>query len=199
MERRAAHAGHGAEGRHASAPAARFPNGIELRASAEFRASGRKLEGYAAVFGVPAQIRGFTETVQRGAFTASLAGTRDVLALLDHDPTRLLGRTGSGTLRLAEDTRGLHFEIDAPDTQLGRDVLTLAERRDLGGCSFGFRVTDEAWPARDRRELRAVDLFEISVVQAFPAYTQTTVSARARAMGRAEASARMREAFVRAL
>lgn len=171
---------------------ARFPDGLERRAATELRAAGRRLEGYAATFGTAAQIGGFSETILRGAFQASLAASADILALVDHDPSRLLARTASGTLRLSEDERGLRFELDVPDTQLGRDVLALAERRDLGGMSFGFRVKNEAWPARDRRELRAVDLIEVSVVHAHPAYSQTTISARARMMAHAEASARIR-------
>lgn len=168
--------------------ARRFPNGLECRAAVELRASGRKLEGMAATFGTPAKIGGFTETIRAGAFQASLAAGADVLCLVDHDPGRLLARTSSGTLRLSEDSRGLAFSLDVPDTQLGRDVLTMAERRDLGGMSFGFRVKDEAWPARDTRELRAVELIEISIVHAHPAYGQTSISARARAMGRHEAA-----------
>ncbi|MGY4803449.1 HK97 family phage prohead protease [Teichococcus aerofrigidensis] len=172
---------------------------MERRAAVELRASGRRLEGYAASFGVPAQIGGFVEVIQPGAFRAALLMKTDVLALVDHDPGRLLARTSSGTLRLEEDAKGLRFELDVPDTQLGRDVLALAERRDLGGMSFGFRVKDEAWPTRDRRELRAVDLIEVSIVQAHPAYSQTTISARARTMGHAEAVARLRRAMVEAL
>lgn len=149
----------------------------------EFRAAGRKLEGYAAVFGALARIGSFSETIRSGAFSQTLQSNPDILALVDHDPTRLLARTASGSLKLAEDTRGLHFELAIPDTQLGHDVLALAERRDLGGMSFGFRVKDEAWPASDQRELRAVDLVEISVVQAFPAYADTTISARSRLVG----------------
>jgi HK97 family phage prohead protease len=160
--------------------AARFPDGMERRAATELRAAGRKLEGYAAVFDAPARIGGFTEIIKPGAFRASLEARGDVLALVDHDPSRLLARTGSGTLRLAEDSRGLRFELDVPDTQLGRDVLALAERRDLGGMSFSFRAKEERWPAADRRELRAVLLLEVSVVQAFPAYSATSVQARSR-------------------
>lgn len=160
---------------------ARFPNGLEVRAAAELRAAGRKLEGYAAVFDSPAPIGGFTEVIRPGAFRVSLLTPgRDVLALVDHDPGRLLARTNSGTLRLGEDGKGLAFSLDVPDTQLGHDVLALAQRGDLGGCSFGFRVQDEGWPARDRRELRAVDLIEISIVHAFPAYSDTSVQARMR-------------------
>lgn len=179
---------------------ARFPDGVERRAASEVRAvAGRRLEGYAARFDVPAVIGGFTETIRSGAFRASLAGRPDVLALVDHDPTRLLARTSSGSLRLAEDGKGLAFSLDVPDTSLGRDVLALAERGDLGGMSFGFRVQDEAWPSRDQRELRAVDLVEISVVHAHPAYTQTTVSARARQLAKAEANAWLRRALIEAI
>jgi HK97 family phage prohead protease len=178
--------------------AARWPNGFERRAApVELRVAGRKLAGYAATFGTPAQIGGFTETIRAGAFGASLASKADVLALVDHDPGRLLARTSSGTLRLTETGIGLAFELDVPDTQLGRDVLALAERHDLGGMSFGFRVTDEAWPTRDRRELRAIELVEVSVVHAWPAYTATSVIARS--LGRAEAALRLRKLYLETL
>lgn len=150
----------------------------------ELRAKGRRLDGYAATFGTEARIGGkFTETIRAGAFKASLSG--DILALADHDPTRMLARTRSGTLRLSEDTRGLAFDLDLPDTGTGRDVLALAERGDLGGMSFAFEVPagGETWQG-DRRELRAVNLHEISVVSAWPAYEGTVVNARARALGR---------------
>lgn len=178
--------------------AARFPNGLELRAAVELRAAaGRRLEGYAAVFNSPAQIGSFTEMIRAGAFRKSLATSPDILALVDHDPGRLLARTTSGTLRLAEDARGLRFEVDVPDTQLGRDVLALAERRDLGGMSFGFRVKAEDWPATDRRELIEIDLIEVSVVHAFPAYAATSVTARSRVRG--DTSLRSRRRFLEIL
>lgn len=110
----------------------------------ELRAKGRRLEGYAATFNTPTVIgESFTEVIAPGAFAATLTANPDILALVDHDLTRLLGRTGASTLRLTEDSRGLAFEIDLPATQLGNDILALAERGDLGGMSFGFMVTDE--------------------------------------------------------
>lgn len=144
----------------------------------ELRARGRRLEGYAALFRAEAQIgNGMVETIAPGAFARTLAVRSDILALVDHDPARVLARTRSGTLRLSEDTRGLAFDLDVPDTQAGRDVLALAERDDLGGMSFGFTAQDEHVDG-NRRELRAVDLFEISVVAAFPAYNGTVINAR---------------------
>lgn len=155
----------------------------EIRAATlEIRAKGRRLEGYAATFGSETRIGGqFTEVIAPGAFTAALGKGGDILALVDHDAGRVLARTRSGTLRLSEDSRGLAFSLDVPDTTAGRDVLALAERSDLGGMSFGFRAIDEHW-TDDRRELRAVDLIEISVVSAFPAYPDTSIAARSRQM-----------------
>jgi uncharacterized protein len=162
----------------------------EIRAAVELRAVGRRLEGYAAVFNSPAKIGDdFTETIRPGAFAAGLQS--DVVALVDHDPSRLLARTRSGTLRLAEDARGLRFDLDVPDTQLGRDVLTMVGRQDVGGMSFGFRATEEAWPTRDQRELRGVELLEISIVHMHPAYAETSIAARAR-RDTCTASARLR-------
>lgn len=148
-------------------------------ATLEVRARGRRLEGYAALFGSEARIGSTIETIRPGAFTSTLAAGHDILALVDHDAGRVLARTRSGTLRLSQDARGLAFDLDVPDTTAGRDVLALAERGDLGGMSFGFRARDEHWSG-DRRELRSLDLIEVSVVSAFPAYDGTTVAARAK-------------------
>jgi len=164
-----------------SSPSDVRPDGVERRASAvELRASGRRLEGYAAVFGSEAKIGRVRETIAPGAFAESLAG--DVLALMDHDPGKVLGRTRSQSLRLAEDAKGLHFELDLPDTQAGADVLALATRGDLGGMSFGFHVPagGEQWQG-ERRTLKRVQLREISVISAWPAYPDTTVALRAMA------------------
>jgi HK97 family phage prohead protease len=155
---------------------------LEQRAVLELRAKDRKLEGYAAKFGVEARIADFVEVVAPGAFAASLLSGNDILAVVDHDLKTVLARTRSGTLKLAEDSAGLAFELAVPDTSAGRDVLALAERGDLGGMSFGFLVPKggDNWDG-NRRTLRAVDLREISIVSAWPAYPDTSVSARAKA------------------
>lgn len=152
---------------------------MEKRALAiEVRAAGRRLEGYAATFNNPADIGGrFIEEIKPGAFAASLRGKNDILALVDHDPGRVLARTRSGTLRLSEDSKGLAFDLDLPDTSYARDVLALAERGDVGGMSFGFTAFDEHRDG-NRRELRGVELHEISVVLSWPAYQGTVIHAR---------------------
>src|SRR4029434_1846785 len=122
-----------------------------------------------------------TETIMPGAFAKSLRSGSDILALLDHDQTKLLARTRSGTLKLAEEGKGLAVALDVPDTSIGNDVLELAKRGDLGGMSFGFQVDKdgERWTGNKRRNLYAINLREISVVSAWPAYPETSVIARA--------------------
>lgn len=152
---------------------------LERRAFTEVRTAGRRLEGYAATFNGEAKLGGFLERIAPGAFGPALSG--DVLALMDHDPGKVLGRTRSGTLRLSEDSRGLAFSLDLPDTQAGRDVLMLAERGDLGGMSFGFTVPKggDSWQG-NTRTLRSIGLKEISVVSSWPAYEGTEIALRSR-------------------
>jgi phage head maturation protease len=95
---------------------------IERRYGVELRAAGRRLEGYAAVFGQETRIADFVELVAPGAFARSLGAGGDLLALVDHDITKVLARTRAGTLKLAEDSRGLHFEtVELPNTTAAND------------------------------------------------------------------------------
>lgn len=150
---------------------------VEVRAADDGK---RTLVGYAAVFNSPADIGGYwIETIAPGAFASSLGG--DVRALVDHDTGRVIGRTKSGTLRLAEDTKGLRCEIDVPNTTNGNDLWELVDRGDISGMSFGFVVTKQTWdetvdPAR--RTIEEVELHEVSAV-AFPAFDDTTIGKRA--------------------
>lgn len=154
---------------------------MERRQATDIKAQGRKLTGYAAVFGQETRIADFSEVIKPGAFADALKSNPDILALMDHDASKVLARTKSGTLRLEEDAHGLRFEIDVPDTQIGRDVLTMAERGDVGGMSFGFVVPGdgEEWQA-STRTLTRIGIYEISVVSAFPAYSGTVVQARSK-------------------
>lgn len=158
-------------------------NQIERRAVAVSfdAAKPRTLFGYAAVFGQKANIGGFNEVIEAGAFRRSLASGKDILCQVDHDSSAVLGRTSSGTLRLTEDSRGLRFELDVPETTKGRDIVELAKRGDLGGMSFGFFVPEggEKWEG-NTRILSDVELVEISVVQSFPAYSGTSVDVRSK-------------------
>lgn len=157
---------------------------VEVRARAEGQQP--MLTGYAAVFNSASDdLGGFREIIRPGAFDRALGSKGDVLARAEHDSKLLLGRKSAGTLRLFVDKKGLRYEIDPPDTQAGRDVVTLVKRGDVTQSSFAFRVTGEKgeeWLQGEdgmlMRELIDVDLFDVAPV-AMPAYQATTVSARA--------------------
>ncbi|MBF8722694.1 MULTISPECIES: HK97 family phage prohead protease [Pseudomonas] len=152
---------------------------LERRFSAGAAVEGRQLIGLAAPFGAETSIGDFREVIAPGAFTRTLSDKPDILALVDHDTGKVLGRTRSGTLELRETSEGLEYRLTLPDTSTGNDLRTLAKRGDLGGVSFGFRVLRDSW-AGDLRTLQEVELHEISIVQAHPAYPTTTVSLRSR-------------------
>ncbi len=146
-------------------------------ASLELRTDGRRLTGHAAVFNSETSVMGQREIIKPGAFAETLRTRSDILALADHDASKVLGRTRSNTLRLQEDDIGLWFDLDLPATRAGLDVIELTKRGDTGGMSFGFNILDDSY-ASDVREIRKIELFEISVVSAFPAYASTTVNLR---------------------
>lgn len=153
----------------------------ELRADA---GEGRpaRLSGYAAVFDqLSVVLYGmFRERIERGAFASTIGD--DIRALWNHDTNYPLGRSKAGTLALAEDSHGLRVEIDPPDTQAGRDAVESIRRGDVDQMSFAFDVLEDTWDQDEQgqliRTLRKVKLYEVSPVT-FPAYTGTTVSARA--------------------
>jgi HK97 family phage prohead protease len=148
------------------------------------RAEGKapRIGGYAAVFNSESvDLGGFVERIAPGAFGGSLSKGADVRALWNHDRNVILGRTKSGTLRLTEDARGLAFELDLPDTQAGRDLAVLVERKDISGMSFAFRTQADNWAkvaGAWLRTLLEVDLIDVSPVT-FPAYPATEVGVRA--------------------
>jgi len=167
----------------------RVVSGIEQRVAVqdlEIRAEGdgMTLRGYAAVFNSPSQPLPFIETIERGAFSDSLKSRNDVKLLWNHDTGIVLGSTRAGTLRLTEDERGLLVEADLPDTQAGRDAAVSIQRGDVTAFSFGFRIPagGDVWRSASERVLKRVNVHEVSVGVAFPAYTATDGTATVRAM-----------------
>lgn len=140
-----------------------------------------KIVGYAAVFDSESRDLGnFTEVIKPGAFNRALDENQDVRAFVDHDASKILGRTKAGTLELSQDATGLRVEITPPDTTVGRDTVESVRRGDLDSMSFGFVVRDDDWSeveGRAIREIRDLDLHEVSLVS-FPAYEETSVAVR---------------------
>lgn len=122
-----------------------------------------------------------TESIAPGAFSNTLA--EDVRALIDHETRLVLGRNKAGTLELKEDARGLWGKVRLnPNDSDAMNLYERVKRGDVDQCSFGFQILDEETEYRDDGSvhwtIREVKLFEVSICT-FPAYEETSVSARA--------------------
>jgi len=150
--------------------------GLEVRAAADGQPA--TLIGYAAVFdSLSEDLGGFREIVRPNCFARTLRENPDIYALADHETCDRLARTKNGSLRLAEDNRGLRVEIDLPQTSLGHDIAEEVRSGLLDSMSFGFVCRKDTWTtdvAGTVRELIDVDLYEVSVVT-WGAYPATTI------------------------
>lgn len=149
---------------------------------AEIRADddGVTVVGYAAVFGQKTNIAGmFEEVIERGAFKDAI-GRDDVVFLINHEGLPL-ARTGSGTLKLTEDEKGLRIEttLDASDADVQR-ITGKMKRGDLDKMSFAFYPDVQEWDESGDLPLRTIkraSLADVSIVTT-PAYSGTEIALR---------------------
>lgn len=166
--------------------------GVSIRAATADEAE--KFDGYAAIFNSRAAIGnpltwGFYEEFAPGAFTKTLSES-DQRMLIDHNSYYIVSRVSAGTLRLAQDKRGLQVDSDF-DLGLSyvSDLKTNLRNGNITGMSFGFAAVKDDWSVIDietkdgntvQAELRVVReaaLFEVSAVSD-PAYTDTEAGLR---------------------
>ena len=153
------------------------PEDVELRVE---EGETPKLVGYAAKFNKwSADLGGFREKIARKAFDDVL--NDDVRALKNHDSNLLLGRSPK-TLKLSTNSVGLRFEIDMPDTTVGRDTIEEVRRGDISGCSFAFSTAEDDWKyvedgSVERTLIKCSALYDVGPVT-YPAYPDTSVAAR---------------------
>lgn len=142
------------------------------------------IEGYFALYESETELfAGSYEIITKGAFNNTL--NNDIRALWNHNTQYVLGRNSSGSLELKADDKGLFASIKLPKTQYAKDLYELVQRGDVDQCSFGFNIPvggeelEELASGGYRWRINEVDLHEVSVVT-FPAYENTSVSARAK-------------------
>ena len=143
------------------------------------------ISGYFAVFNSEYEMwPGAVESIADTAFDGALAD--DIRCLINHETRLVLGRNKAGTLTLKEDTRGLWGEVRInPNDQDAVNLYERVKRGDVDQCSFGFDILDEEFEDRGdtvKWTIKKVKLYEVSVVT-FPAYEETSVSARKRQLG----------------
>jgi hypothetical protein len=132
----------------------------------------------------------FRERIMPGAFTDVLAAGPDVRLLYNHDESKVLARTRSGTLELEETDNGLHVWARVAPTSYAKDLRMVMARGDVDQMSFMFAMdeehgAEERWYEDDatggilRDIIRVSGLLDVSPVT-FPAYADTTASMRER-------------------
>lgn len=122
------------------------------------RGAGLLIEGYASLFGVE-DLAG--DVVRAGAFARSLARGGGVPMLLQHRG----GQVAGVWTRIREDGRGLFARgLVTGDTAAGQLAMRMAGNGEMSGLSIGFIARE--WSAkRERgRDLKAIELREISLV-----------------------------------
>jgi HK97 family phage prohead protease len=107
-----------------------------------------------------------------------LKGNLDCRLLVDHEPSKLLARTSSGTLKLSEGPNGLNMTavLDTRDTDAANTVIRL-ERRDLSAMSCQFVVDQDEWSEDySHRTIRSFSrLLDVSCVT-YPCSPTTSVA-----------------------
>lgn len=163
---------------------------IRLGDNANTSNDNRHIEGYAMVFNsLSNDLGGFREIIEQGAITEELIKNSDILCLMNHDIKRgVLARSyqGRGSLKLEIDEHGLHYSFDAPNTDLGDEVLEGIRRGDISKCSFAFVCGEDNWTKDENGEyIRHVKkikkLYDVSLVY-HPAYEETEVKADTRGL-----------------
>ncbi|MER8197066.1 HK97 family phage prohead protease [Streptomyces microflavus] len=159
-----------------------FPVQLEVRAKPG-AAAVSTVEGYASVTESPFEMWDwlgmYHEVVRAGAFGKTLGENPQVQLLLNHGGLAM-AYTKAGTLRLAEDSTGLHMEADVSTKRSDvSDMLAALDDGSVDEMSFAFRVTRQLWsPDYDQRDIIEVDLHrgDVSVVN-FGANPATSVGA----------------------
>lgn len=150
---------------------------VERELSLSVRMEGEKLVGTAVVFGKQSSRiteggRTFHEVIMPGAFTLA----HNITLTFRHDDNAVYADTQSGTLRLREDSDGIHFEADLP--AYASRLREQVQQGVIRGMSFGF-VPQSVEVREGVQYVKKGHLAHIAAVYS-PAYPQTSVKVRER-------------------
>lgn len=149
------------------------------------------IEGTPIVFNQSTKIRDWAgEFIERIEPTAMKnADMKDVRLFVNHDTNKIaLARSKNGnensTMSFDVDDVGVHMraKLDVDNNAEARALYSAIQRGDMDGMSFMFRIDKETWSDLEKdvptRTINSISIVhEVSVVN-FPAYPQTSVSAR---------------------
>ena len=160
---------------------------------------GHFLYGTPIVFDQKTDLGYCDEVIERGALKDT--DLRDVRFLVNHNTdmiplARSRNNNANSTMQLevTDDGMNIRVDLDTENNAEAKSLYSAVERGDLDGMSFMFTVGADSWEDLESnhpvRHINVLDkVFEVSAVT-FPAYEQTSISARglAEALENARAS-----------
>ena len=123
----------------------------------------------------------FVEQISPKTFQKAVEKSDDILCLLNHEPSRVLGSTKQGNIELFEDNIGLRAICEITDSE----VIQKAKEKKLRGWSFGFEALKETVQELEsglrRRFVEDMNLIEVSIIDEhkIPCYVGTSIETRA--------------------
>lgn len=123
----------------------------------------------------------FVEQIMPKTFQRAIEKNDDILCLLNHEPSRVLGSTKQGNIELFEDNIGLRAICKITDSE----VIEKAKENKLRGWSFGFQAVkeheEELKDGFKRRFVDEMNLAEVSIIddRKIPCYIGTSIETRA--------------------
>lgn len=148
---------------------------------------GTHLEGRPIVFDARTDLGWCDEVIEKGALDN--CDLKDVRFLVNHNTdmiplARSRNNNENSTMQMSVDNDGMaiRVDLDVENNAEAKSLYSAVERGDLDGMSFMFAVDGDKWddlesehPTRTVTSISKV--FEVSAVT-FPAYEQTSISAR---------------------
>ena len=146
------------------------------------------ITGRPIVYNSRTDIGGFDEIIEAGALDN--ADLRDVRFLVNHNTdmiplARSRNNNANSTMQMSIDSDGMNIRVnlDTENNTDARNLYSAIKRGDIDGMSFMFTVDGDSWDALESehptRHINKIGkVFEVSAVT-FPAYPETTISARA--------------------
>lgn len=159
---------------------------FEVRAKRD-ETHGTYLEGTPIVYDSWTNLGWYDEQIQRGALDNT--DLTDVRFLINHNTdmiplARSRNNNENSTMQMTVDEGGMNIRVnlDTKNNADARSLYSAVERGDIDGMSFMFVVDGELWEEEEsehpKRTITDIEkVFEVSAVT-FPAYEQTSISAR---------------------
>lgn len=159
---------------------------VKNRIQRDINNNSRIVQGYAVIFDSMSENMGFFETIHKGAITQDTINNSDIFAKFNHQDNMVLARSkyNVGSLKLDVDDTGVFYRFEAPNTEMGTELLEYLNRGEIDSSSFAFTVADggDSWTMGDDgnvyRDVNYIEeLFDVSPVFQ-PAYAATSCDKR---------------------